>query len=156
MHLIAPEDPRAGESAEHIQHSRDTVSKSNLSPNPVKTPKPHVKSNSWSRNCIINCLRLAFILSSKMKLTGLALNQAPRLFCPNPLSTMFQRRSHSLASAMFYRTAGIVDLDRRNFRTSQTLFLAQRGPNYYCKFTQNSDHGSTFLLILCRGTWSKA
>ena len=71
-----------------------------------------------------------------MKLTGLALNQAPRLFCPSPMSMMFQRRSHSLASSMFYRTAGIVDLDRRNFRTSQTLFMAQRGPNYYCKFTQ--------------------
>ena len=36
MHLIAPEDPRAGESAEHIRHSRDTVPKSSLSPNPVK------------------------------------------------------------------------------------------------------------------------
>ena len=36
MHLIAPEDPRAGESAEHIRHSRDTVPKSSLSPDPVK------------------------------------------------------------------------------------------------------------------------
>ena len=36
MHPIAPEDPRAGESAKHIRHSRDTVPYSNLSPDPVQ------------------------------------------------------------------------------------------------------------------------